>query len=90
MLFSTTHGCVYVYFFPSVFLGVFGCFFFSSPSSVISHMYFPEGRVFLSRRMVEAKEYLSIHAEQWHARKKWSIQAIKAFSVSKMLWIKGV
>lgn len=42
----------------------FSFYFFSSPSSVISHVCFLESRVCLSQRMVEAEEYLSIHAEQ--------------------------
>lgn len=72
--------------FPSGFVFVWG-FFFSSPSSVIIPVSFLESRVCLSQRMVEAEQHLSLHSE--HPRRKWSIQNIKYFSVSKMPWLEG-
>lgn len=65
-------------------------FFLAAQTALTIHVCFLDTRACLSQRMVEAKEYQSIDTEQYHVRKKWSIQGIKAFSASMMLWIEGV
>lgn len=69
-----------------MFFSFCGLFF----SNMIIQVHFLESTVCLSQRMVEAEEYLNIHAEQQHAGKKQRIQGIKPFSMSKMLWTEGV